>query len=788
MTELGLKHKKIALREADDIKFIPYTRHVDDTLIALEDGSLMRMYRVDGRPFETSDNGDLNSWHNKLNIAWRSIGDDRVALWTHLVRTATDPNLGGVFHSAFARALQERYAQGLREKVLYHNEFYVTIVVRPSNMAGDQVTRLFGKRQWGAEIDDRAMVIMADKCRDFETLLADTAPERLSLYEHDGILFSKPMEVLHFILTGDRIRIPLLDGRLGQALYQSRIVFGREAAEIRLPDRSHYLGMFGVREYVASTRTGQFNSLLKLDFPYVLTQSFAPLVKSVASERFAKKYKQMTSSDDAGVSQAMELLDGQDELMANRFVMGEHHLSIAVIDDDPRRLLDRLSIARSAAADTGMVMAREDIALEAAFWAQLPGNFRMRARPAVINSRNFAALSPFYTFPAGRKSGNHWGDAVTLLKTRAGSSFWFNFHRADIGHTLIIGPTGGGKTVLQNFLQAQLEKTGARQVFFDKDRGAEIFVRACGGTYLTLRNGQPTGFAPLKGLAPNAYNMAFLRQFVRVLVRREGRPLTVAEERLIDEGLDAVMRLPAQSRSFGALREMLGYADAEGIGARLERWCRGGALGWAFDGAQDEVSMAARFVGFDMTQFLENPEIRTPTMLYLFHRVDELLDGQRVVVDIDEFWKALQDDAFRAFAQDGLKTFRKRNAFMVFGTQSPADALRSPIAHSIIEQTATKILLPNSDAKRSDYCEGLGLTDAEYRLIREDLTPESRCFLVKQGHTSIVAKLDLGAMPDELKVLSGREETLVAMEEAIALAGDDPAAWLPAFYANQRRS
>jgi type IV secretion system protein VirB4 len=788
MTDFRLKHKKVALREVDDIKFIPYTRHIDDELVALENGSFMRMYRVDGRPFETSDIADLNSWHSKLNIAWRAIGDDRVALWTHLVRTATDPVLGGAFHSEFARTLQERYAEGLREKVLYHNEFYVTIVVRPSNMANDQISRIFSKEKQTGEIDDRALAIMADKCRDFESLLADTTPERLSIYEHDGVLFSKPMEVLHFILTGDRIRIPLLDGRLGQALYQSRMVFGREAAEIRLPHKTHYLGMFGVREYVASTRTGQFNSLLKLDFPYVLTQSFAPLVKSVASERFTKKYKQMTSSDDAGVSQAMELLDGVDDLMANRFVMGEHHLSISVIDEDPKRLLDRLAIARSAAADTGMVMAREDVALEAAFWAQLPGNFRMRARPAVINSRNFAALSPFYTFPAGRKSGNHWGDAVTLLKTRAGSSFWFNFHRADIGHTLIIGPTGGGKTVLQNFLQAQLEKTGAKQVFFDKDRGAEIFVRACGGAYLTLRNGQPTGFAPLKGLSPTPSNIAFLRQFIRVLVRRENCPFSVAEERLIDEGLDAVMRLPAPSRSFSALREMLGYSDAEGVGARLERWCLGSPLGWAFDGPVDEVSMAARFVGFDMTQFLENPEIRTPTMLYLFHRVDELLNGQRVVVDIDEFWKALQDDAFRAFAQDGLKTFRKRNAFMVFGTQSPADALRSPIAHAIIEQTATKILLPNSDAKRSDYCDGLGLTEAEYRLIREDLTPESRCFLVKQGHTSIVAKLDLGGMPNELKVLSGREETLTAMEEAIAQMGDDPAAWLPAFYANERRS
>ncbi len=788
MIEFKLKHKKIALREADDVKFLLYTRHVDETLIALEDGSLMRMYRVDGRPFETSDVSDLNIWHNKLNIAWRSIGDDRVALWTHLVRTATDPVIEGDFHSDFARALQDQYAAALREKVLYHNEFYVTILVRPSNMAGDQIARIFGKRTPGAEIDERALTIMADKCRDFESLLADVAPEPLSLYEHGGVLFSQPMEVLHFILTGDRIRVPLLNGRLGQALYTSRIVFGREAAEIRLPHKSHYLGMFGVREYVASTRTGQFNSLLTLDFPFVLTQSFAPLVKSDASDRFTKKHKQMVSSDDAGVSQAEELLDGVDDLMANRFAMGEHHLSISVIDEKPRRLLERLSIARSAAADTGMVMAREDVALEAAFWAQLPGNLAMRARPAVINTRNFAALSPFYTFPAGRKSGNHWGEAVTLLKTRAGSSFWFNFHRADVGHTLIIGPTGYGKTVLQNFLQAQLEKTGAKQIFFDKDRGAEIFVRACGGTYLTLRNGEPTGFAPLKGLEPTSANIAFLRHLVRVLVRRENRPLSVAEERSIDEGLDAVMRLPAASRSFSALREMLGYADAEGIGARLERWCLGGPLGWAFDGPQDEVSLSAQFVGFDMTDFLENPEIRTPTMLYLFHRVDALLNGQRVVVDIDEFWKALQDDAFRSFAQDGLKTFRKRNAFLVFGTQSPADALGSPIAHSIIEQTATKILLPNPDAKRADYCEGLGLTDAEYRLIREELTLESRCFLVKQGHTSIVAKLDLRGMPDELKVLSGREETLVAMEEAIRLAGNDPAAWLPHFYANQRRS
>jgi type IV secretion system protein VirB4 len=323
-----------------------------------------------------------------------------------------------------------------------------------------------------------------------------------------------------------------------------------------------------------------------------------------------------------------------------------------------------------------MVAARESLALEASFWAQLPGNWQMRARPAAISSRNFAAMSPFYTYPAGQATGNHWGDAVALLQTTSGSSFWFNFHNKDLGHTFVIGPTGAGKTVLQNFLMSQLEKSGATQIFIDKDRGAEIFVRACGGTYLPLKNGVSTGFAPLKGLGNSPADVAFLQQFVRVLVRRENRPFTVAEELRIDEGIEAVLRLEPGDRSLKALRQVLGYMDAEGIGPRLDRWARGGALGWAFDNDADELSLGAPFIGFDMTDFLDHPEVRTPIMLYLFHRIDVLLDGRRVVVDIDEFWKALEDDAFRSFAQDGLKTYRKRNGVLVFGTQSPADALR----------------------------------------------------------------------------------------------------------------
>jgi type IV secretion system protein VirB4 len=324
-------------------------------------------------------------------------------------------------------------------------------------------------------------------------------------------------------------------------------------------------------------------------------------------------------------------------------------------------------------------------------------------------------------------------------------------------------------------------------VFIDKDRGAEIFVRACGGTYLTLKPGEPTGFAPFKALADTPANRTFLGALVRQLVRPAERALTPPEERAIDDAIAALAPMAPAQRSVSALRSLLGQRDAAGIGARLERWRRGAALGWVLDGEADALILDARFLGFDMTHLLDAPEVRTPVMLYLFHRLQGLVDGRRLVVDIDEFWKALGDEAFRGLAEDGLKTWRKQNAFMVFGTQSPADVLRSPIAHTILEQCATKIFLPNPHAAERDYVDGFGLSHREFQLVREELAPEQHRFLVKQGLNSVVVELDLTGLDDELAVLSGRTETVDLLDRIRAEHGDAPAKWMQPFRESRTR-
>jgi type IV secretion system protein VirB4 len=784
---------KVAQREANPQKFLPYARHITDEMVALDSGDIMLTFELQGRAFETADVRDLNDWHIKLNGLLRNLHDERLSIWTHLIRLRIDQYPGGRFRSGFAAELDRAYFGRINRERMFVNRFYVTLVIRPAATGGDKIIQLLKRKvskaaPRGLLIDETLVELLDDKARDFEKLMARCEPRRCAIYKYRGLMFSETMEVADMVMTGRQRRVPVVRGHLGGALYRSRTIFGAETMEVRDADRSAFGGIFGIREYPAQTTPRQLETLLSVDFGFVLTQSFTFLGRAAATEKFRLRMTQMENAGDGAVSQADALIDASDDLMSNRFVLGDHHFTLAVYASSVRSLRDHMAVARAALADTGMVAAREGAALEAAYWSQLVGNFAWRARPAPITSLNFAAFSPFHTFPAGSASGNHWGDAIALLKTNARSPYFFNFHKADLGHTLIIGPSGGGKTVLLNFLMAQSEKTGARQIFIDKDRGAQIFVAASGGTYLALRNGVPTGFSPLKALADRADDRTFLSSFIRQLVRADGLPISVQEERLIEDGIAAVMKLPVADRSLSALRSMLGMKNASGVGARLEKWTTEGTLGWVFDNPADSMALDARFIGFDMTDFLDNADVRTPVMLYLFHRINRLLSGERMIICIDEFWKALGDEAFRRFAQDGLKTYRKRNAVLVLATQSPADALKSDISHSILEQVATKILLPNPFGARRDYVDGFALSDAEFKLVREDLAPESHKFLVKQGHDSVVVELDLSGLDDELAVLSGRAETTAVADEIIAEAGSDPAVWLPLFHKRRRPS
>lgn len=802
-------------RELPASQHIPVSAHVSEHVIKTVAGDYLQVLRLEGASFECADEAELNAWHERLNILWRNIGSPQVALWTHVVRAPARLGGPGSRDGGFADELHRKYHVHLSDQGLMVNELYLSILYRPSGGLAPGLGSALSRAQRDG---GRAELLDAlDACEKLRSTLvvslARYEPQVLGLYEAGGLLCSAPLEFLGVLVNGEWQRMPLPRASLREVLVSTRLLFGMEAMEYRMAGATRVGAFLGIKEYPTPSRVGMFNRLLSAPFAFILTQSFTFLSKGAAQILLQRQHHRLLNAGDFALSQAGELQEALDALTSNEFVMGDHHLSLQVLADLPetgdpgvgrlRTLHEQLAQARALLADTGMSVAREDLALEAAFWAQLPGCFAMRPRKAPITSRNFSAMVPFHNHPCGRATGNHWGEALAVLATSAGSPYHFSLHASDphddtglkdTGHTFLCGPTGSGKTVLIGFLAALLSRQGATQIFFDKDCGLEILVRALGGVYLPLVHGRPTGLNPLQlpcapGAAQTGAHLELLRTWLRALVCPRGsRSLSVKEGTELEQALTGTLALPPEARRLSRLLEFLDPTDPEGLYARLAPWCevsRGG-YAWVFDHPEDRVIGQLHThttLGFDVTDFLASEAVRTPVTLYLFHLVRQLLDGRRLVCWLDEFWRLLADPAFESFAKDGPKTWRKLNAVMCLATQSVSDVLNSPLSRTIIEQAPTKIFFPNSEADEREHCEGVGLTVRELALIRQ-LEPGSRAFLLRQGSHSVVCQLDLKALAGELAVISSRAGTRARLAQLLELHGPDPAAWLPAFLAH----
>jgi len=442
----------------------------------------------------------------------------------------------------------------------------------------------------------------------------------------------------------------------------------------------------------------------------------------------------------------------------------------------------------SVFTNIGLISAREDVNLEPAFWANLPGNFSYIARRSLISNKNFASFASLHTFPAGSKTGNHWGDAITRLETTSGTPYWFNFHERDVGNFTVIGPTGTGKTVLLTFLMAQAQRVKPRSVYFDKDRGAEIFIRAIGGDYTNVISGEPTGLNPLQ-IENSPANRAFLKDWLDLIMTSDGgAKLTPQESDILSDAIKANFETPFEHRRLRYFSELLAGYDtghAYSLSARIAKWHSGGEKAWLFDNEEDTLSLGNSTLGFDLTSILDDTASRAPWLMYIFHRISALMDGQKTIIMLDEGWKMLDDPVFTYRIKDWMKTIRKQNGILGFATQSVRDALNSDVGDTIIEQSPTQIFLPNNKASEEDYCKGFGLTHHELKLIRE-ISPESRCFLIKHGSDSVIARLDLSGMDDFIAVLSGRTESVNLMDQIISETSPNPEDWLGLFI--QRRT
>jgi type IV secretion system protein VirB4 len=737
---------------------LPYLSVINDTTLLLRDGDLMASFVVEGVNADTIDGRQTVELSNAMS---RFIAQQRadVAYYVHRISMQAHPALPAVAGHPFNAEIDRRWQNYLRTIGLRDRITMITLVVRPPRRIAKFLQYFNGKDVHSREEIALRATRLDQMMKTLMVSLSEARPSRLGISGGRwlGLLRSCVTGTVANLLPGRKI-LPVADIiATAQIAFHGRVI----ECEGTEPGQHRYGTVISVKDYPSETYPGILD---RLNLPYdtVVSQSFTPIDPISAQNKIARVRKQMQAAEDAAVSLMAQLEEAEDDVASGRMSFGDHHCSIAVFCDSPQELEESMTFVTRAMHDAGAAIVRESFAARAVYFAQHPGNFAYRTRPAMISSQNFAQFCAMHGSPKGHPMEKcPWGEAVTIIPTARGETFRFNFHLPGkpgdrtVGHTLVLGQTGSGKTLGTAFLIAQAQRLDARIILFDKDNGFEMAVRAMGGRYASVRMGIDTGFNPMRAEA-DARGAAWLTDWIAALANHDGPRLSPLQLQAVIDAVQSNMTADSRLQNFDHFRSQLRSTDDGGdLYARLGRWDETGQFGWLFGGKQrDPLAFDSRVTAFDLTEIFDNDIVRTAWLSYVFRRVERLVEDEHpTLLVMDEAWKLLDDPYFEARLKDWMLTMRKKNVAVVLLTQRVSHIRNSRAGDAILESAVTRLVYPSAYNTQAEL-EPLHLTPMETEFLQIS-NVDNHLALLKSGDDSVVLDLDLGALGAGLGILGG---------------------------------
>ena len=481
-----------------------------------------------------------------------------------------------------------------------------------------------------------------------------------------------------------------------------------------------HLRILTVVGFPTATTPGILDDLNRLAFPYrwstraiLLDKTDATkLLTKIRRQWFAKRKSIAAILKEVMTNEASALVDTDaankaadadlalQELGADYAGQAYVTATVAVWDDDPRIADEKLRLVEKVIQGRDFTCMAETINAVDAWLGSLPGHVYANVRQPPISTLNLAHMIPLSAVWAGPERDEHFGSPPLLYgKTEGSTPFRFSLHVGDVGHTLVVGPTGAGKSVLLAIMALQFRRYEGSQVFaFDFGGSIRAAALAMGGDWHDLGGDLTDGVESSVSLQPLARvddipERAWAADWLTSILTREGVPITPEVKEHLWTALTSLASAPAEERTITGLTVLLQSNDLK---QALRPYCVGGPYGRLLD-AEVEHLGAASVQAFEI-EGLVGTGAAPAVLSYLFHRIGDRLDGSPTLLIIDEGWLALDDDAFAGQLREWLKTLRKKNASVIFATQSLSDIDNSGIAPAIIESCPTRLLLPNERA------------------------------------------------------------------------------------------
>ncbi|MBN9670220.1 conjugal transfer protein TrbE [Roseibium aggregatum] len=703
------EYRSTASRLAD---YLPWVALVGEGVVLNKDGSFQRTANFRGPDLDSAVAAELVAVAGRLNNAFRRLGSGW-AIFVEAQRSeaATYP-VSNFPDAASALVDAERRAEFEEDESHFVSDYLLTLLwLPPAEDAARSESWLYEGRETSGVNPWEQVRGFIDRTDRVLALLDGFLPDCHWLDDAATLTY------LHSTISTNRhrVRVPEVPVYLDALLPDQPLAGGLEP---RLGN--HHLRVLTITGFPGATTPGLLDELNRLAFPYrwstraiIMDKLDATkLLTRIRRQWFAKRKsiaailkevmtnEQSALVDTDAANKAADADMALQELGADVAGMAYVTATITVWDEDVRRADEKLRMVEKIVQSRDFTVMVETVNAVDAWLGSLPGHAYANVRQPPISTLNLAHMIPLSAIWAGEAQDEHFGDAPLLYgRTEGSTPFRFSLHVGDVGHTLVVGPTGAGKSVLLALMALQFRRYPRSQVFaFDFGGSIRAASLAMGGDWhdlggeLTDADENSVSLQPLARIHETS-ERAWAADWIVAILTRENIQITPDVKEHIWTALTSLASAPVGERTMTGLAVLLQSNDLK---QALRAYCVGGPYGRLLDAEAEQLG-SADVQAFEI-EGLVGTGAAPAVLSYLFHRIGDRLDGRPTLLIIDEGWLALDDDAFAEQLREWLKTLRKKNASVIFATQSLSDIDGSTIAPAIIESCPTRLLLPNERA------------------------------------------------------------------------------------------
>ncbi|WP_119344321.1 conjugal transfer protein TrbE [Facilibium subflavum] len=740
---------------------LPWAILVDKGVVLNKDGSFQKSFRFRGPDLESSTQSQLVSITARLNNTLKRLGSGWALYVEARRKTAMQYPSQNYFPDPVSWLIDaERKDLFEREGENYESEYFLTFQYLPQKETVSKISSIFVRQKKSDEQSDQGYKKLLNYFMAVVNQLYDIMQD--FMYEIKPLNDEQTLTYLHNCISENphKVVVPDNPSYLDGVLADTPLLGGLEPKLGK-----YYLKTISILGFPTTSVPAILDGLNHLPLQYRWVTRFLPLDK-VDAEKVLKSYKRqwfakrkggltilkevMSKSesamvDSAAVQKSNDADEALSELSDDLVSFGYYTATVTVWDEDKERVYEKQREVERVINGLGFVSVAETVNSVEAWLSSIPGQANANVRTPLMHSLNLSHLLPFSAVWAGPQYNEHL-QAPPLLyaRTSGNTPFRLSNHIGDVGHQMILGPTGAGKSVLLNVMAAQFLRYKNAQVFIF-DKGASFFALTQGvkGHFYEVGDVGRGGlvFQPLAEIDQNSERV-WAHDWILGLLENEKVEITPEVKETVWLALSNLAETPKEQRTLTGLRS---FIQSKALRMALDSYVIGGPYGEILDCDEEHFS-SANWQCFEMEKLMSMPNIIAPVLAYIFHVLEKRFDGRPTLMILDEAWLFLDHPIFANKIKEWLKTLRKLNVSVVFATQSVDDAVKSPLVSALNESCPSRIFLPNDRAMEPAVTQGyeaLGLNLRQVQILGHAMPKRQYYFQSHKGN----CLFDLGLGP-----------------------------------------